>query len=341
MPSVDIRLIVILLVNLTPALASDRCDLEPDSLSIRAGDIIFLIQEARRDFQSVFNLTDGRCPCLVEGCAALVASGESSDIAVVDPVRTILRDINANSNISAFTVGERQSDESFSLYFISNDPFVVKRLDCPSLTETIVANETDLTSAGIGIGITFCGGLLYVTIDYATNSIDDAVLSINKTDFTVNQVATSSCKPGTIRTYNGRLYYVSCNDIVSINKTGGDLQEIFKFPVSITSFDVIDSDRIVFCDNSGGLWIHNAATGCSKLLTCKENACGDVKINSCTSLIYVVYPDDANLDIFNSTTCEREGTLPYTESVPTSSPSLEFEPAWHIVEKLKLSQHMR
>ncbi|XP_046582996.1 platelet glycoprotein Ib alpha chain-like [Haliotis rubra] len=58
----------------------------------------------------------------VEGCAALVASDETSDIAVVDPVRTILQDITVSSNVSAVAVGERQSDESFTLCFISNAP---------------------------------------------------------------------------------------------------------------------------------------------------------------------------------------------------------------------------
>ncbi|XP_046379184.2 uncharacterized protein LOC124151002 [Haliotis rufescens] len=363
----DSLLIVALLATITPTLGTQRCDIEANGLNIKMNDILTIITLGQTNFQCVFNLTNDMCPCqdtsfancfetrleaanaeladLIEefrvltqdvapvdcpglqGCAALVASDESSLVAVADPVGSILHYIDASLNISALTAGSRSADESFKLYVISNDPFVVKCQSIPSGIDTVIANDTDLASSGgVGTGITFCDdGKLYVTIANAAPA-DDVILSIDPTDLNVTTVANVSCEAGIIRAYNGLLYYVNCKKIECINKTGEDLQTKFKFPVNINSFDVIDEERIVFCDSVGGLWIYNIGTGCYKLLDCSDEACADVKINRCTSFIYAVYPNDANLKIFNSTTSGAEGTLAYTTSDPAGSPRLGFEP---------------
>ncbi|XP_067665051.1 uncharacterized protein [Haliotis asinina] len=85
------------------------------------------------------------------------------------------------------------------------------------------------------------------------------------------------------------------------------------------------AETIVFCDVAGGLWTYNLDTESFKLLHCNVDACCDVKINRCSWLIYVAYPSDQVLDIFNHTSCESEGTLTYTTSTPKACPRLDFK----------------
>ncbi|XP_046362607.2 uncharacterized protein LOC124139526 [Haliotis rufescens] len=280
---------------------------------------------------NVINAAPAVCPAH-EGCAALVAGCNSSVIAVVDPVGTILSSIDTLADVSALTV-YGSNGSYYTICYISNDPFVVRCLLLPS-GETRVILDIDLTSVyGEGTGIAYCDGLVYVAFDLPEPQ-QDGLLSVSTEGppFSVLPVVDISCNAGTVRAFNGRVYFVNCKTIESVNKTGGDLQIEMIFSTTTISFDVLDDGRIVFCDAFGGLWIHDQNVTCFKLLDCREvdngdpMPCGDVKINRCTSLIYVAYPDDEVLVIYNSTSCDEEGTLTYTPSEPTGCPSLEFKP---------------
>ncbi|XP_071110696.1 uncharacterized protein, partial [Haliotis cracherodii] len=344
----DSKLIFVLLAVLTPSLGSQP---EPSELPDKLISLLIQITAAKADLQCIFEITNQQCPCLdssldcfettllelnstlcdlisdlerviasqpidcppLEGCAALVAGCLSSEIAVVDPVGTILPSIEAGSNVNALTVCGSQ-DSNYSICYITNDDnigeFDAFCLALPSGDRSVI---------GMGIGIACCGDVVYA-------SSEDAIGRTIIARFDVSQFSRVACS-GIVRAYNGRVYFSNCKKIQCINKLGEDLQTKVKFSTNIKSFDVVDEDRIVFCDDAGGLWIYNIEDDCFKLLDCNATRpCHDVKINDCTSLIYVAYSSDADLDIFNPDTCEKDGTLTYTTCEPTDCPRLEFEP---------------
>ncbi|XP_046380488.2 uncharacterized protein LOC124151865 [Haliotis rufescens] len=347
-------LFIVLLAVLAPSLG---CPPGPDELPDKLAGLLTQLETAKADFQSIFDVTDEQCPCqtpgdcfesdlealnttlcdlinnltaligdqstdcpALEGCAALVGGCDRTDIAQVDPVGTILPSLGAFSSPSALTVsGDNAS--SYSIYILSSPPL---RIICVSGTTNTTLIQEDL---GSGTGIAVLDDLLYVAIDnYNTTGIDH-LASIPTSGGTLSLLTEISCQAGRVRAFNGRVYFSDCKKIKCVNETGGDLQVKLKFSFSISSFDVIDDNRIVFIDAAGGLWIYDIATKCFKLLHCKTGPpFGDVKINRCSSLIYVAYSGVSDLNIFNATSLESVGTLEYTTSNPSVCPRLGFEP---------------
>ncbi|XP_046558248.1 uncharacterized protein LOC124267381 [Haliotis rubra] len=310
----DSRLFLVLLAVLVPSLGSDP---GPDELPDKLQNLLDLLVVAKADFQCVFDIIDEQCPCLMEGCAVLVAGCNSSDIAVVDPVGTILPSIGTTGSVSALTVTGPFAFNYFILYLITN-PLTVVALNLPSGTLQTFVSPLD----GEGTGIAFCNGWYFIAMeDSDGNSV------IYRFDTVAGEILVNISCAGQLRVYDGLVYFSDSNEILCVNKLGGDLETKVKFPMKIKSFDVIDNDTIVFCDVAGGLWTYNLDTECFKLLDCNvDEPCCDVKINRCSWLIYVAYPDDPVLDIFNHTTCEKEGNLTYTTSTPKECPRLEFKP---------------
>ncbi|XP_046379144.1 uncharacterized protein LOC124150976 [Haliotis rufescens] len=352
----DSKLIFVLLAVLAPSLGSQP---EPNELPDKLESLLVNLRAAKADFQCIFEITNQQCPCLdpnsdcfettllelnstlcdlisdlerviasqpidcppLEGCAALVAGCSSSDIAVVDPVGTILPSIDAGSDVSALTVCGSQ-DSDYSIYYITNDligTFIVFCLALPNGTISSLGSDV----IGLGIGIACCGDDVFVSIE--DNDGHHVLLRLDMSG-NGHALLTVACS-GIVRAYNRRVYFSNCKEIQCVNKSGEDLETKVKFSTNIKSFDVVDEERIVFCDTAGGLWIYNINEDCFKLLDCNATKpCCDVKINNCTSLIYVAYSSDADLDIFNPDTCEKDGTLTYTTSEPTECPRLEFKP---------------
>ncbi|XP_071111139.1 uncharacterized protein [Haliotis cracherodii] len=347
-------LFIVLLSVLVPSLGSQP---GPDELPDKLQDLLTQLEDAKAEFQSIFDVTNEQCPCQIpgdcfesdlealnstlcdlindltaligdqpedcpplEGCAALVSGFFSSAIAVVDPVGTILPNIEANRVVEHLTVdGANNSD--YSIYYISNGVVItVNQLSLPSENNT---EEFALSTPGTrGVGIAYLDDQIFVAFRNFFPTVN-ALVSISGGSAT--NLLNISC-PGTVRTYDGRVYFGNCKEIQSINSTGDNLETTVKFSVNIRSFDVIDQDNTVFCDDTGALWIYNDATACFKLLDCNVQ-CSDVKVNPCSSLVYVASSSVSHLSIFNSTSCEKEGTLNYTTSVAAAEPKLEFEPS--------------
>ncbi|XP_046380476.2 uncharacterized protein LOC124151855 [Haliotis rufescens] len=351
-------LFIVLLAVLAPSLG---CLPEPDDLPDKLAGLLTQLETAKADFQSIFDVTDEQCPCqtpgdcfesdlealnttlcdlinnltaligdqstdcpALEGCAALVGGCDRTDIAQVDPVGTILPSLGVYSNLRALTVsGDNAS--SYSIYSVSSPPL---RIACESRTKAgNTPNQLLNEDLGSGTGIAVLDDLLYVAIDNYNNTGIDHLAFISTSGGTLSLLIEIPCEAGRVRAFNGRVYFSDCKEIKCVNETGGDLQVKLKFSMDITSFDVIDDNRIVFIDPAGGLWIYDIATNCFKLLHCKTSPpYGDVKINRCSSLIYVAYSGVSDLDIFNATSLESTGTLEYTTSNPDTCPRLGFEP---------------
>ncbi|XP_071111042.1 uncharacterized protein [Haliotis cracherodii] len=350
----DNGLFIVLLAVLAPSLG---CPPGPAELPDKLAELLTQLETAKADFQSIFDVTDEQCPCqtpgdcfendlealnttlcdlindltaltgnqstdcpALEGCAALVGGCDRTDIAQVDPVGTILPSLDVTYNVSDFTVsGDNAS--SYSIYGISLRPLVIF---CVSGTTNTALNDEDL---GSGTGIAVLDDLLYVAINDYNNTGIDQLASIPTSGGPLQLLTKFSCEAGRVGAFNGRVYFSDCKEIKCVDKTGRDLQTKLKFSMSITSFDVIDDNSIVFIDAAGGVWIYDIATNCFKLLYCiPGEPSGAVKINRCSSLIYVAYPGVSNLDIFNATSLESVGTLEYTTSNPSVCPSLGFEP---------------
>ncbi|XP_046351690.1 uncharacterized protein LOC124132101 [Haliotis rufescens] len=345
-------LFIVLLAVLVPSLGSQP---GPDELPDKLQDLLTELEDAKADFQSIFDVTNEQCPCQtagdcfesdlealnsticdlinnltaligdqpedcppLEGCAALVSGFASSDIAVVDPVGTILPNIEASNNVGPLTVvGANNSD--YSIYYISPGNTVIQ-LSLPSENDTV--EFTIPTTGSIGTGIAYLDDQIFVAANDFLPSVNSLV-SISGGSATI--LLNISCA-GTVRSYDGRVYFGNCKEIQSINSTGDDLETNVKFSTNIRSFDVIDQDNTVFCDETGALWIHNDATACFKLLDCSVQ-CRDVKVNPCSSLIYVASSSVGDLSIFNSTSYENEGTLTYNTTTASAQPRLEFEPS--------------
>ncbi|XP_071111128.1 uncharacterized protein [Haliotis cracherodii] len=353
----DNGLFIVLLAVLAPSLG---CPPGPDELPDKLAELLTQLETAKADFQSIFDVTDEQCPCQtpgdcfendlevlnttlcdlinnltaltvdqstdcpgLEGCAALVGGCSRTDIAQVDPVGTILPSLDVTYNVSAFTVsGDNAS--SYSIYTLSYPPRIASVYFTTTEITFIVLLEEDF---GSGTGIAVLDDLLYVAINDYRNTGIDYLASIPTSGGTLQRLTKFSCEAGRVRAFNGRVYFSDCKEIKCVDKTGGDLQTKLKFSMSITSFDVIDDNSIVFSDAAGGVWIYDIATNCFKLLYCiPGEPWGDVKINRCSSLIYLAYPGVSNLDIFNATSLESVGTLEYTTSNPSVCPSLGFEP---------------
>ncbi|XP_048252447.1 uncharacterized protein LOC125380128 [Haliotis rufescens] len=354
----DNGLFIVLLAVLAPSLG---CPPGPDELPDKLAGLLTQLETAKADFQSIFDVTDEQCPCqtpgdcfesdlealnatlcdlinnltaligdqstdcpALEGCAALVGGCSRNDIAQVDPVGTILPSLDVTYNVSAFTVsGDNAS--SYSIYYVSYPPL---RIVCES--RTTAGNTLNLLHGspfGSGTGIAVLDDLLYFAINNFNNAGINFLASIPTSGGPVQLHTMISCEAGKVRAFNGRVYFSDCKEIKCVNETGGDLQTKLKFSMSITSFDVIDDNRIVFIDAAGGVWIYDIATNCFKLLYCiPGEPSGDVKVNRCSSLIYLAYPGVSDLGIFNATSLESADTLEYTTSNPSDCPSLGFEP---------------
>ncbi|XP_048251849.1 uncharacterized protein LOC124151858 [Haliotis rufescens] len=349
-------LFIVLLAVLAPSLG---CPPGPDELPDKLAGLLTHLETAKADFQCIFDVTNEQCPCqtpgdcfesdlealnatlcdlinnltaligdqstdcpALEGCAALVGGCDRTDIAQVDPVGTILPSLDVTYNVSAITV----SGDNASIYYVYIISFRPFRIICVvGITINILLAEEFGTGTGIAVSV----DLLFFAIHDYNNTGIDHLASIPKSGGTLSLLTEISCQAGGVRAFNGRVYFSDCKEIKCVNETGGDLQTKLKFSMAIKSFDVIDEDRIVFIDDAGGVWIYDIATKCFKLLYCiPGKPCGNVKVNRCSSLIYLAYLGVSELDIFNSTTCEKVGTLPYTTSEPTYCPSLGFEPAW-------------
>ncbi|XP_046348464.2 uncharacterized protein LOC124129040 [Haliotis rufescens] len=353
-------LFIVLLAVLAPSLG---CHPGPDELPDKLQDLLTQLKEAKADFQCIFDVTNEQCPCQtpgdcfesdlealnstlcelindltaliedqpmdcppLEGCAALVGGCNWEHIDVVDPVGTILPSIETNYNVSGFTVcGDNET--YYYIYYIYCSPPTVKELCLPLGTETVKLGPDD--NSGKYTGIASWDDKLYVAIDDYNGTGDDVLVFLYKScENQVDVIVNISCDAGTVRVFDWRVYFTNCKEIQCVNETGGDLQTKLKFSIDIKSFDVIDEERIVFIDDAGGVWIYDISTKCFKLLYCiPGKPCGDVKVNRCSSLIYLAYPGVSELDIFNSTTCEKVGTLPYTTSDASDCPYLGFEPA--------------
>ncbi|XP_046569363.1 uncharacterized protein LOC124277674 [Haliotis rubra] len=349
----DSRLFLVLLAVLVPSLGSVP---GPNELPDKLQELLDLLVVAKADFQCIFDIIDEQCPCLtpgdpgcfetsvldinstlcdlisdlndliedqpddcpaLEGCAALVAGCNSSDIAVVDPVGTILPSIVTNGNVSALTVTGADTSVYVILY-TTNNPLILHRLRLPAGRQRDLVIPLDGEATGLG----FCAPRVFIAMEDSEGN--NVIYCFNRRHGEI--IVNISCA-GKVRVYNGRVYFSDCNEILCVNRRGGDLETKVKFPMNIKSFDIIDNDTIVFCDVAGGLWTYNLDTECFKLLDCNvDEPCCDVKINRCSWLIYVAYPDNPVLDIFNHTTCEEEGTLNYTTSTPKECPRLEFKP---------------
>ncbi|XP_071111109.1 uncharacterized protein [Haliotis cracherodii] len=264
------------------------------------------------------NITISRpddCPNLV-GCAALVSGCETDEVAVVDPVGTILPSVNLATNVSGLTTDD--SAGCYNVYSYTNAPFTLTtRLENGSDYTNLVMNT------GSATGIAYCNGVVYVA--FVNGS--DTILAIDTANSnTVSTIADITCSPGKVRVYNSRVYFSDCNEIRSVNKTGGDEQDEVKFSMTIVSFDVLEDGKIVFADTAGGLWVYDETTNCFTLVNCEDTASSDVLVNRCTQFIFVVYPDRSYLSRYNATSYTEGDKLPYTESTPRGCPSLAFEP---------------
>ncbi|XP_046376108.2 uncharacterized protein LOC124148898 [Haliotis rufescens] len=348
-------LFIVLLAVLAPSLGSQP---GPDELPDKLAGILTQLENAKAEFQSIFDVTNEQCPCqtpgdcfesdlealnstlcdlinnltaligdqstdcpALEGCAALVSGFDSSDIAVVDPVGTILPNIEANRTVGPLTVvGANNSD--YSIYYGSNGAFfTVNQLSLPSEDETV--EYTFSTSATRVKGIAYLDDKIFVALENFIGFINDIA---RISGGSVTHLRSVPC-PGTVRSYDGRVYFSSCKEIQSFRPTAvADLETNVKFSMNMRSFDVIDQDNTVFCDDTGALWIYNDVTACFKLLDCSVQ-CRDVKVNRCSSLVYVASSSVSHLSIFNSTSYENEGTLTYTTSTASAQPRLEFEPS--------------
>ncbi|XP_071094709.1 uncharacterized protein [Haliotis cracherodii] len=349
-------LFIVLLAVLAPSLGSQP---GPNELPDKFAGILTQLENAKAEFQSIFDVTNEQCPCqtpgdcfesdlealnstlcdlinnltaligdqstdcpALEGCAALVSGFVSSEIAVVDPVGTILPNIEANRTVGPLTVvGTNDSD--YSIYYVSNGAeLTFNQLSLPSEENTV---EYTLSTPGArGKGIAFLDDKIFAAIENFLGS-SSAIVSISAGNAVLLLI--TPC-PGTVRSYDGRVYFSNCKEIQSINSTGvTDLETKLKFSMNIRSFDVIDQDNTVFCDDTGALWAYNDATACFKLLDCNVQ-CRDVKVNRCSSLVYVASSSVSHLSIFNSTSYENEGTLTFTTSTASAELRLEFEPSW-------------
>ncbi|XP_071111037.1 uncharacterized protein [Haliotis cracherodii] len=356
----DNGLFIVLLAVLAPSLG---CPPGPDELPDKLAELLRQLQVAKTDFQCIFDVTNEQCPCqtlgdcfesdletlnstlcelinnltaligdqpddcpALEGCAALVGGCDRTDIAQVDPVGTILPSIETNYTVSGFTVcGD--NDTYYYIYLLHCSPPTVVEVCLPLGTETVKLGPD--ADSGKYTGIASWDDKLYVAIDNYNGTGDDVLVMLYKScENEVDVIVNISCEAGTVRVFDWRVYFSDCKEIKCVNETGGDLQVKLKSSMDIKSFDVIDENRIVFIDDAGGVWIYDIAANCFKLLYCiPGEPWGDVKVNRCSSLIYLAYPGVSDLDIFNSTTCEKVGTLPYTTSEASDCPYLGFEPA--------------
>ncbi|XP_071111119.1 uncharacterized protein [Haliotis cracherodii] len=363
----DNGLFIVLLAVLAP---SQGCPPGPDELPEKLAELLTQLETAKADFQCIFDVTNEQCPCqtpgdcfendletlnntlcelindltaligdqpddcpALEGCAALFGGCNWTDIAVVDPVGTILPRKEANDTVNGLTVcGDNETH--YCIYSIHDclPPTVVEL--CLSLgTETVIYGPD--VNSGKYTGIASWGDKLYVAIDDYNGTGDDVLMSLYKNgDTPADVIVYISCEAGTVRDFDWlTILNVNCKQSSSLplqcfNETGGDLQTKLKSSMDIKSFDVIDEDCIVFIDAAGGVWIYDIATNCFKLLYCiPGEPSGEVKINRCSSLIYLTYPGVSELLIYNATTCEKVGTLPYTTSEASDCPYLGFEPA--------------
>ncbi|XP_046346223.1 uncharacterized protein LOC124126752 [Haliotis rufescens] len=276
------------------------------------------------------NVTESQpdtCPHL-EGCASLVAACSCSDVAVVDPVGTIQPSLQASENVSGIVVdGSIALCPAYTIYYFSEHPLhiVCWVINSTEETETVIANETILAEdTGVATGIAYHNDKVFIALDYS--GVPDVLLSVDTVaPFTVTPLATLTCKPGKVRSYEGRVYFSDCKAVRSVTPTGGDERTEMQFSLSINSFDFLGDDTIVICDEFGGLWHYSPASRCFTLIDCRSSPCADVKLNQCSSLVYVAYPDNAELDVFESTLVAN-GTLAYTTSVPGACPTIDFEP---------------
>ncbi|XP_046352594.2 uncharacterized protein LOC124132637 [Haliotis rufescens] len=349
----DNGLFIVLLAVLAPSLGSQP---GPDELPNKLAGILTQLEDAKADFQCIFDVTNEQCPCQtpgdcfesdlqalnstlcdlindltaligdqpedcppLEGCAVLVSGFFVSDIAVVDPVGIFLSTIEAIRTVNHITVdGANNSD--YSIYYITNDVVTsVNQLSVPSEDDTQIYS---MLSPGLeGAGIAYLDDQIFVAFRNYAPTVN-ALVSISGGIAT--DLLNISCA-GTVRSYDGRVYFGNCKEIQSVNTSGADLETKVKFSMNIISFDVIDQVNTVFCDDTGALWIYNDDTACFKLLDCNLR-CWDVKVNRCSTLVYVSSTGVSHLSIFNSTSCEKEGTLNYTTSVAAGNLWLEFEP---------------
>ncbi|XP_046346221.1 uncharacterized protein LOC124126750 [Haliotis rufescens] len=267
------------------------------------------------DLENITTTRPDDCPNLV-GCAALVSGCETDEVAVVDPVGTILPSVNLATKVSGLTTADPEA--CYYVFSYSNAPFTLT---------TRLENGSDYTNlvldTGSATGIAHCNAVVYVAFVNGSDTIL-AIDTLNSN--TVSTIADITCSPGKVRVYGSRVYFSDCNEIKSVNKTGGDEQDEVKFSMNIVSFDVLEDGKIVFADTAGGLWVYDETTDCFTLIDCEDTASSDVLLNRCTEFIYVVYPDRAYLSRYNATSFTEGDTLLYTESTPRGCPSLAFEP---------------
>ncbi|XP_046379719.2 uncharacterized protein LOC124151354 [Haliotis rufescens] len=305
-------------------------DDSPECFETRVTDFQTALGNLIGDVANVTAVAPVDCPERT-GAVFVASCNGTGSVAVVDPNGVIQNDFTLDESVTRWSVFP--NGDTYGLDYIINNPFEVRCRATPNGSEIILGDTTDapLTADAVGTGIAYNPD---TDEDYVAITLNDPNLSgifsfsrMNPPD--INPLF-SYAPTGQIQFVNGYLYM---NDGLSIMKRHlvvGDWATVLTFSLPPLSFVVLDDGRIVYCDRAGALYIYDPAEDTYRQLRRPRvgNCCGSIKVSPCDSLIYVVYKDDADIEIYDTTIFKYVGSLTYTSSTPSSCPSIACDPTF-------------
>ncbi|XP_071081546.1 uncharacterized protein [Haliotis cracherodii] len=263
------------------------------------------------------------------GAVFVASCNGTGSVAVVDPNGVIQNDFRLDEAVTAWFINP--NGDTYGVAYITNPLEVLLRASSSDQSDILLGNITNppLTDGAVGTGIVYDPGSgdVLVAITFPNSSLN-GIYSFSRTSPPGLRLSLSG-PTGQLLIYFGVVLMIDGQKIVAlISPTDPPLTLVF-FPVNIASFAVIDANRLAFCDAvSGSVWVVDLVTSLYRQLRVPSTSrCGSIGINPCNSLLYVVDIDDADIDIYNTTTYAFVETLTYS-TTPSSCPSFGVDPTY-------------
>ncbi|XP_071089020.1 uncharacterized protein [Haliotis cracherodii] len=270
------------------------------------------------------------------GAVFVASCNGTGSVAVVDPNGFIQNNFTLDENVTRWSVFP--NGDTYELDYIINNPLEVRCRTTPDGPEIVIGDTSDplLSPDAVGTGIAYnpVPNKVYVAITFNDPDLN-GIYSFSRTSppATAVLIFSYSGPTGQIQILNGFLYMNDGLRILKRPLVGGAWETVLTFSLPPLSFVVLDDGRIAYCDRSGALYIFDPVEEIYKQLRRPSvgDCCGSMKVSPCDSRLYVVYKNDADIEIYNTTTFEDVGSLTYTRSTPSSCPSIACDPTfWRI-----------
>ncbi|XP_071111238.1 uncharacterized protein [Haliotis cracherodii] len=301
----------------------------PECYQTRVNAFLTALQNFSAEVQTV--KADAPQDCPDRTGAVFVASCNGTDVVVVDPNGFIQNGITTTNNVDGWTLSgppNEMSDYALSYY----ENAVVYAVVCKAMPSGVDTNIAAGFGAAIRItGVAFNpanGGVLYLALIMTGGQNGIYTLDRGSTDFGI--VFSYDADTGNIYICGDYLYMSDGQKIIRRPLDGtGAWEQVLKYSLPPLEFVVLEDGRIVFCEISGAVLIYDPAD--KTYLQLKEptagDCCGSVKVSPCDDdLIYIANKNDADIEIYNSTSLEFVGSLTYTTSTPSPCPSIACDP---------------